>query len=206
MHHLRTAGRSPAEASAAAVANGARPLKLCGTTVPAHAPAPFPPACSMAGHGATCCYSAAPGAPRTSTPSSVRVRAGASSNDTCHPTGAGVGPGDLLAAKGAWRLRRRGRAPVVAAAAAVTAGNAGHDDDHAAGAAIAPRAPEVRRYQKDMLDGMMNFLGPAAVVPMGDALMSLVDTITIGQVRVRVWACVCEGGGQRGPQARVWTG
>ncbi|GIL73237.1 hypothetical protein Vretimale_4844 [Volvox reticuliferus] len=45
----------------------------------------------------------------------------------------------------------------------------------------APDAGGVLRYQWDLLRRMVSFLGPATLIPMGEPLMSLVDTVCIGQ-------------------------
>ncbi|GFR41089.1 hypothetical protein Agub_g1730, partial [Astrephomene gubernaculifera] len=58
------------------------------------------------------------------------------------------------------------------AAAAVASSDNGDD---------APGADGVRQYQRELLGRMMSFLGPATLIPLGDPLMSLVDTVCIGQ-------------------------
>ncbi len=46
----------------------------------------------------------------------------------------------------------------------------------------APDGADVWQYQRELLGRMLSFLGPATLIPLGDPLMSLVDTVCIGQV------------------------
>lgn len=82
---------------------------------------------------------------------------------------------------------RRHRCLAAASAGTFSAGTAGSD-----GADPPPDAAGVLRYQRDMLGRMMSFLGPATLIPLGEPLMSLVDTVCIGQVRQLKTLCSTE--------------
>ncbi|GIL42744.1 hypothetical protein Vafri_670 [Volvox africanus] len=63
----------------------------------------------------------------------------------------------------------------------IATASAGPSIANASDSEPAPDSGGVLRYQWDMLRRMMSFLGPATLIPMGEPLMSLVDTVCIGQ-------------------------
>ncbi len=79
-----------------------------------------------------------------------------------------------------YELQRNARIKynITSAAAAISDSGAKNGDP-------APDAAGVIQYQRELLGRMMSFLGPATVIPLGEPLMSLVDTVCIGQVRPR---------------------
>ncbi|KAL6758381.1 hypothetical protein V8C86DRAFT_2598176 [Haematococcus lacustris] len=62
------------------------------------------------------------------------------------------------------------------ASLAVEASVSNHDDHEAASSPM-----QVSSYQQELLGKMSKFMGPATLIPLGDPLMSLCDTVCIGQ-------------------------
>ncbi|GLC44353.1 hypothetical protein PLESTB_000478600 [Pleodorina starrii] len=99
--------------------------------------------------------------------------------DRRNPVRDGSNPNAPLARQ--WPLRRpccssRTWRNVAASAAAIAVIGGGNGDSDPA-----PDAAGVRQYQRDLFGRLAAFLGPATLIPLGEPLMSLVDTVCIGQ-------------------------
>ncbi|EFJ51912.1 hypothetical protein VOLCADRAFT_103098 [Volvox carteri f. nagariensis] len=73
-------------------------------------------------------------------------------------------------------LKQRPMRPCRTKASATTIVASGTSDSDPA-----PDSAGMLRYQLDLLRRMVSFLGPATLIPLGEPLMSLVDTVCIGQ-------------------------